>query len=221
VNEIIKEIEIYYKKYKNDENASHMKKYMRNKFDFLGINSIERKNILKEFKKNYGNFKIENFQNDAVDIWNLPEREFQYIYLDFLKSQKKNLKFEHLETLEYMILNKSWWDTVDLMASHLVGEIFKNNEEIINGYQKKWQNSGNIWLQRTLILFQLNYKENTNKDRLFKIIRDNLNTNEFFIDKAIGWALRQYSKTNKEDVREFIKNTNLSKLSVREGSKYL
>ena len=215
------ELEMYFKKNRDCELASHMEKYMRNKFKFLGINATKRRKISKKFIKEYGDFEIVNIKEDIVDIWNLKEREFQYIYLDFLKRKKKYLTVDDLVIIEYMIINKSWWDTVDMIASHLAGEIFKDNKDVIDKYQKKWQESGNIWLQRTLIIHQLNYKENTDKERLFQIIRNNLNTNEFFIDKAIGWALRQYSKTNKEEVREFINNTNLSKLSIKEGSKYI
>jgi|LGOV01.1.fsa_nt_gb 3-methyladenine DNA glycosylase AlkD len=217
----IVEFEMYFKKNRDYELALSMGKYMRNNFKFLGINATERRKISKKFIKEYGDFEIVNIKEDIVDIWNLEEREFQYIYLDFLKKKKKYLTVNDLLIIEYIITNKSWWDTVDMIASHLVGEIFKNNKDVIDKYQKKWQESGNIWLQRALIIYQLNYKENTDKERLFQIIRNNLNTNEFFIDKAIGWALRQYSKTNKEEVIKFIKNTNLSKLSVREGSKYI
>jgi 3-methyladenine DNA glycosylase AlkD len=120
-----------------------------------------------------------------------------------------------------MITNKSWWDTVDFIATKLVGTYLVLYPCERKNYVNKWINSGNIWLQRTAILFQLKYKEQTDFELLTYIIRQLNHTDEFFINKAIGWALREYSKTNPVKVKEFIDSVQLSNLSIKEGSKYL
>lgn len=211
----------YFRKYYNQENSKNMCAYMKNKFDFIGLMSKKRRDLVRVYKKSNDYFSLEDLHKDSKKIWSLNEREFQYIYLDFLKKHKKKLTEESIEVIEYLITNKSWWDTVDLIAAHLVGELFKKYPILIEKYHEKWQNSNNIWLQRSLILFQLKYKEDTDEVLLFQIINENLGSEEFFINKAIGWALREYSKTNKDVVAIFVKNAKLSNLSKREASKYL
>ena len=120
-----------------------------------------------------------------------------------------------------MIINKSWWDTIDFVSPKILGKYFEIYPEEIEKTIQKWLNSNNIWLQRSCLLFQLKYKNKLNKFLLKKIINSLSNSNEFFINKAIGWILREYGKTNKNWVINFIKETDLNKLSVREGLKYL
>lgn len=211
----------YFREHFNEENSKKMSAYLKNKFDFIGLKSKKRRDLVKIYKKDYDYFSLENLRSDSKKTWSLDEREFQYIYLDFLKKNKKRLTEDSIETIEYLITNKSWWDTVDLLATHLVGALFKRYPNLVGQYHEKWQNSNNIWLQRSLILFQLKYKEETNETLLFNSINENLDSKEFFINKAIGWALREYSKTNRDAVAIFVENTNLSSLSRREASKYL
>lgn len=211
----------YFRKNYNQEHSLKMAAYMKDQFDFLGLKAKERRSLAREYKNKNDYFLLEDIEQDAKEMWSLDEREFQYIYIDFLKKHKKKITEDSIETIEYLIINKSWWDTVDLIATHLVGELFKQYPHLIETYKKKWQDSNNIWLQRNLILFQLKYKEATDESLLFEIINENLGSDEFFINKAIGWALREYSKTNKAAVSSFVKNTNLSNLSKREASKYL
>jgi len=211
----------FFRVHYNEESSKKMSAYMKNKFEFIGLKSKKRRSLAKDYKNEYEYFSLEDIQQDAIEIWNLDEREFQYIYLDYLKKNKKKLTEDSIETIEYLIANKSWWDTVDLIATHLVGELFKQYPHFINRYREKWQDSNNIWLQRSLILFQLKYKEMTDEALLFEIINKNLGSEEFFINKAIGWVLREYSKTNRAAVETFVEKTNLSRLSKREASKYL
>jgi 3-methyladenine DNA glycosylase AlkD len=126
-----------------------------------------------------------------------------------------------IDKLESLLIKKSWWDSVDIMAESLVGSLCLLNPGLINSHVLKWNKNKNIWLVRTSILFQLKYKKDTDTQILTAVITTNSNTNEFFINKAIGWALREYSKTNQEWVKDFIDNHSLNKLSVREASKYL
>lgn len=204
---------------RNQEHAAAMKKYMKNLFPFLGIKSPERKKLSKTFIQEL--CAIEDFETHVLSLWDLPEREYQYVAVDFLVKKKKHLNESHLDLIESLIITKSWWDTVDLIASHLVGTIFSKSPEFIQSRGRVWINSDNIWLQRSMLLFQLKYKEKTDKELLFSIIRQTKHIEEFFIQKAIGWALREYSKTNPADVVRFIESQSLSNLARKEGLKHI
>lgn len=211
-------IKIYYEN-RNRENAEPMAKYMRNKFSFLGIRAAERKKLAKDFYKEHKkNGEIDwEFVNNCYE---LPEREFQYLAIGYLDRLKDLLTPKDMKSIENLIITKSWWDSIDPIAP-IVGYICLKYPEVKEDVISLWMNDENIWLKRASIIFQLKYKEKTDTEFLAKAILENANTEEFFVDKAIGWALREYSKTNKEWVREFIDKNTLSKLSVREGSKYI
>lgn len=200
--------------------APQMSAYMKIKFPFLGIQKPQRQKISKEFIKEAKKTKAVDW--DTVDrLWDLPEREFQYLAVDYLIALNDYIKPEDIARIEKLITTKSWWDTVDAIASVIVGQMCKNHPQLIESHIKKWSESDNIWLKRTAILFQLKYKENTDVNLLSRIIKENSEEKEFFITKAIGWILREYSKTDKEWVREFIRNNALQPLSIREGIKYI
>jgi 3-methyladenine DNA glycosylase AlkD len=205
---------------RSEENSKPMAAYMKNKFPYLGLKKPERNNIQKVFIKDSKNKKSIDW-NFVFKCWVLPEREFQYLALDYLAAVKEHLVPEEIEKLQKLIVDKSWWDTVDMLAATLIGELCSKYPDLIHKYICSWSASENIWLNRTAILFQLKYGEKTDTELLEKIILQNKDTKEFFKNKAIGWILRQYSKTNKEWVKRFIGNNSLHPLSVREGSKYL
>lgn len=213
----MKIIELFYEN-KNDELSVPMAKYMKNKFPFLGIKTPERKELSKVFLKDRKKDKEVDWEF-IFHCFELPEREFQYLAISYMDTVKNIFTIKDMDNIEKLIKTKSWWDSVDSI-NPIVGHICLNHSEARERYVDKWIYSENIWLKRVSILFQLKYKERTDTEFLTKAILNNSETNEFFVDKAIGWALREYSKTNKEWVREFINNSNLSKLSVREGSKY-
>lgn len=213
-NNFIKKIEAL----GNVDKALQMSAYMRNQFKFLGITSPERREATKEYLKTLN----KELDWDFIDeCWANPYREFQYIACDYIKKMKKYLQVSDLERIKSLVVQKSWWDTVDNLVRP-VGFIVQQNPKI-SKLMLKWSIDDNFWIRRTAILHQLSQKEQTNKVLLDEIISNNFNQKEFFINKAIGWALREYSKTNPEWVKEFlIKNQeSLSSLSIREGSKYL
>ncbi|WP_195990193.1 DNA alkylation repair protein [Clostridium sp. D53t1_180928_C8] len=204
----------------NEENAIVMKAYLKGQFEFLGIKSPERKQLQKEFLSNINKKEPIN-KVWVLQLWNYEQREFQYLAIDYLIKMKNNLLEEHIDLIKILIVTKSWWDTVDLLASHLIGELCKKYPNLIDEYILRWAVSEDMWLRRTVILYQLKYKENVDTKILEYAICENKNDNEFFIRKAIGWSLREYSKINREWVKEFLENNKLSPLSIREASKYL
>ena len=205
---------------RNELLAESMSKYMQDKFRFLGVRGTTRTEIYKKYFPDARKTKIIDW--DFVEsCWNKEEREFQYVVVYYLKAMQKFLKREDISRLKYLIVTKSWWDTVDLLAKVIGSLVIR-----IEGYDQimlEWSKDSNIWLKRVAILYQLSLKEKVDKQILERILVDNLGDNEFFINKAIGWALRDYSKFNPEWVREFIeKNKNgIANLSIREASKYL
>ncbi|BCB06021.1 DNA alkylation repair protein [Bacillus sp. KH172YL63] len=207
------------KEHEHIENQGAMSAYLKDQFQFFGIKSPERKELLKVFLKEHGKPSIEECPSIVRDLWAQPERECQYVALALLDKQARYLTKEHLPLLEEMIVTKSWWDTIDHIASNHVGKIYQSEED--DAYLEKWIHSGNMWLNRTAILHQLKYKGNTDKDRLFRYILMHNKSKEFFIQKAIGWVLREYSKTDPESVKHFIETEELAPLSKREGLKHL
>ncbi len=205
---------------RDPQRAIGMAAYMKDQFSFLGIPRPERSTLQKDFiKRARRQGKVE--WQDVYRLWDLPEREFQYAALDYLVALKDKLQSADIYHLQTLIVLKSWWDTVDKLAASPVGSICLKHPEVVQNCLLPWADSDNIWLARTAILFQLKFKSKTDTDVLSSIIKPNSNSKEFFINKAIGWALREYSKTNREWVREFVDTHTLAPLSVREASKYL
>lgn len=196
-----------------------MAKYMRDQFPFLGIMTTRRKEISKEFLRAAKNEKgIDwNFVNKCWE----KEREFQYLALDYLWSKEKLLAPADIPSLKKLVLEQSWWDTIDSL-DRLFGNIALRFPEV-NKTLIAWSTDKNFWLRRIAIDHQLDRKDRTDTVLLEKIIVNNLGQTEFFINKAIGWSLREYSKTNPAWVREFLKkyDKKLAPLSKREASKYV
>ena len=215
VEELVKEL----KALANPDDAVAMKAYMKNKFEFLGVKTLARLKLTKAFFKQHTDSVIDwNFINEA---WKNPYRELQYTALDYLEIRKKLLTPSDLPRLKKQAQTKSWWDTIDFL-DRLVGSIiarFPETKEIIVA----WSCDEDIWLRRLAIDHQLLRKEKTDTKLLEKILVNNLGRTEFFINKAIGWALRDYSKTNPDWVKDFIERyrVEMAALSIREGSKYL
>ena len=205
---------------RNELLAESMSKYMQDKFRFLGVRGATRTEIYKKYFPDAR--KTKTIDWDFVEsCWNKEEREFQYVVVYYLKAMQKFLKREDISKLKYLIVTKSWWDTVDLLAKVIGSLVIR-----IEGYDQimlEWSKDSNIWLRRVAILYQLSLKDKVDEIILDKILVNNLGDSEFFINKAIGWALRDYSKYNPEWVREFIKKNknNMANLSIREASKYI
>lgn len=205
---------------KDPEKAKEMAKYMRNLFDFYGIQTPKRKELYKEFLK-------EEKKNKQVDWQFLDKcyednhREFQYLAFDYLLALNKFLSYEDIPKIRTYIQTKSWWDTIDFLHK-VIGDIGLRDPRV-DELMLEWSKDEDFWVRRVAIDHQLGRKEKMKPELLEEIIVNNLGSSEFFINKAIGWSLRDYSKTNPEWVRSFVDRHrgNMDKLSIREASKYI
>ena len=215
----VEELEKELKAVANPDDAVAMKAYMKNKFEFLGVKTPARRKLTKAFFKQQTDSVIDwDFINET---WSNSYRELQYAALDYLESRKKLLTPSDLPRLKKLAQTKSWWDTIDFL-DRLVGSIIARFPET-KATILSWSCDEDIWLRRLAIDHQLLRKEETDTELLEKILANNLGQTEFFINKAIGWALRDYSKTNPDWVKDFIERyrVEMAALSIREGSKYL
>jgi 3-methyladenine DNA glycosylase AlkD len=201
-------------------NAPVMERYMKNRFPFFGIHSPQRKEILKNHIQDCGYPAISGIETVVKLLWDSPQRELQYSAQEILSRKIYLDDPERINLIEFLIVSKSWWDTVDYIASNIAGPWFKKHPEAIIPVTGRWISSDNLWLKRSAILFQLKYKANTDEELLYEYISGLKNESDFFIRKAIGWALREYAKTNPLSVKIFVSNQKLSTLSIREALKH-
>ena len=215
--EYIAVLEQEFSRHANRQLAMQQEAYLRHQFRFFGISTQQRRALQKPFlQKSMLPPKTE--QHGLVKVlWNKNEREFHYfgqeLSIKYLKATEK----EDILLYEHMVANQSWWDTVDMIANKLMGNYFLLFPEERKEHIDKWLKSNNIWLQRSALLFQLKYKDKMDLDLLEHCIRHLLGSNEFFINKAIGWILREYSRTDANWVKKFVRETSLSPLSKREA----
>jgi 3-methyladenine DNA glycosylase AlkD len=201
--------------------AAPMKKYMRDQFEYLGIKTPKNVALQKGFFEEQGFPPLSELDPILRDLWSLPQREFQYVAVGLLGRFNKEIPAKFIRTIEYLLVTKSWWDTVDTISGGTLGVHFRRFPDVREKYLAKWRASDNFWLRRATLLFQLNYKKETDFDLLCEIIRENLGSKEFFINKAIGWSLRQYARVDPKAVTKFVKSTPLHPLSQREAMKHL
>jgi len=194
-----------------------MKAYMKNKFEYLGIKTPERRELSKPYLTKDTLPPVEQLWSITQEFWTLPEREYQYFAMGLCTKYLKFIEKDWISHYETLIINKSWWDTVDFIAATLVGHYFKTFPYQIPLITEKWMQSGNLWLQRSCLLFQLKYKEETDTNLLVSFIKPLADSKEFFIAKAIGWALREYAKSNSDWVLNFVQHNTLQPLSKREA----
>ena len=217
MQDYINALEQEFERLKNPIKAKQMKAYMKNKFEFYGINSPERNNAQRPFLVKQALPAKQNLEEIVKILWQKPQREFQYFSHALVLKYKNEFQEKDIDLFEFMIVNKSWWDSIDFIAPKLLGHYFKIFPKKRNEVVEKWLNSNNIWLQRSCIIFQLKYKTDTDNEFLSYVINKLLGSKEFFINKAIGWVLREYGKTNPDWVVSFCDKTELSKLSRREA----
>lgn len=205
---------------RDEENARHMAAYMRDRFKFYGLQTPVRREVYKDViarDKKSGIIDREFLEQ----CWADEHREFQYLVTDYLRAMQKFLTYEDVPFVEQFIRSKQWWDTIDGL-DRIVGSIaFRDTR--INELMLKWSVDNDFWVRRLAIDHQLLRKHDTDEELLEKILVNNFGSDEFFINKAIGWSLRDYYKTNPAWVRDFIAryHDRMKPLTLREASKYI
>jgi 3-methyladenine DNA glycosylase AlkD len=202
--------------------AEGMAAYMRDQFPFVGIKTPARRVIGRRIMAELDRPDDAELRAAAEACWAQREREFQYFACDYLSRHVDRLTPSAVRWSAVLLTTKPWWDTVDALASHVVGGVVRRHREQV-AVMDEWIDDRDIWLARTAILHQLGWKADTDADRLFDYARRRAGDTEFFIRKAIGWALREYSKTDGDAVERFVEDheAELSGLSRREALKVI
>lgn len=204
--------------HRNPVKSVEMKRYMLDQFAYLGIQQPLRKTLSAPFIKAAKYWDIADVLDAADKLWELEEREYQYIALELLYATRKLWDATCLPFFLKLVNRKPWWDTVDSIAPKLIGTclVGKKNPAIMI----KWAASPNLWRNRTALLFQLMYKSATDSRLLFSIIGQVKDKPDFFIQKAIGWSLRQYYRQDAPAVKRFIEKAGITGLAKREALKH-
>ncbi len=198
--------------------AAPMAKYMKDKFEYIGLPQPVRKSLAADFLKAAAKLDTTEILALTKALWKLKEREYQYTALDLLLKTKKKWDPDCLQIFLELVTRKSWWDTVDALATRMIGGYYAGQP--LPDTMVQWVASDNIWQNRTALLFQMHYKENTDTAFLSDAILRLREKNDFFIQKAIGWALRQYHRTNPAWVEAMVENAALRGIAKREALKH-
>jgi 3-methyladenine DNA glycosylase AlkD len=207
-----------YQQHADADRAVKMAGYMKDQFPFFGLSAATRRAAMASTKAAAKVATADEIVEFARLCWEQPEREFHYAGSDLLGWNVAKLGAGHLEDVEYLISTNSWWDTVDALASWSVGGLVAANPELTD-VMDEWIYSDNMWIARTAILHQLRYKTATDTERLFRYVEIRASDTEFFIRKALGWALRQYAHTDPDAISVFVADNEhkLSGLTKREA----
>ncbi|WP_327363355.1 DNA alkylation repair protein [Streptomyces sp. NBC_01296] len=202
--------------------ARSMAAYMKDVAPFLGIRTPLRRELSKAVTAHTPKPAEADVAALALRCWELPEREYHYFAVDYLRRHVRVCSSGFLPVVRQLIVTVPWWDTVDLLAAHAVGPLVAA-DPALTAVMDDWIGDEDLWLARTALLHQLRYRSATDTGRLFDYCRRQCGHPDFFIRKAIGWALREYAKTDPEAVRAFVaaERDALSPLSVREALKNL
>ena len=208
--------------HRDSARASAMSAYMRGNFPYFGIPSPERSALQREALAGLPKPSEAELAEAALALWKLPEREYQYAALSLLERYSRQLSPQFLPTARQLVQTKSWWDTVDTLAAKVVGAIVLRHPGL-RVEMDFWIEDEDFWVARVALLHQLRHRRETDSGRLFRYCETRATDTEFFIRKAIGWALREYSKVDANAVRGFVSghDETLSGLSKREALLWL
>jgi len=222
VEELLAAVTASYRAAADADRAAAQRAYMRDQFPYLGIATPERRRLSRDVLKGAARPTTADCAALALRCWELPEREFRYFAIDYLIANVRRCESGLLTTLRTLITTESWWDTIDPLASRVVGPLVATDSGLV-ATMDAWVRDENLWIARTAILHQLHFKAATDEQRLFKYCALRAGHPDFFIRKAIGWALREYAYTAPDAVRAFLERESgrLSPLSVREAAKHL
>ncbi|MBM7712139.1 DNA alkylation repair protein [Enterococcus xiangfangensis] len=202
------------------ENAGPMARYMKDHFSFCGVKKPQRALLERPYLKASLALPVPALIQEIFRNYRKPEREYQYYAIDLAQTNIARFSLTDLAALLPLLAEKSWWDSIDAWRKVYSTWVLAHPTELKQVYSFFYRHE-NFWYRRVAINLQLMFKEQTNTELLAQAIVADLTTDEFFIQKAIGWALRDYSKVNPDWVRNFMQQHSLSKLALREGSKYI
>lgn len=203
--------------------AHQMQAYMKTDMAFFGATSKQRKAIARDLRLNHPPRSGEEYAAQIADLWAQPWREAKYLALDLAIADKRFITLDRLYLYERMIREGAWWDFVDAIASHLVGRLLQDHREDMRPVLEAWIDDEDLWIRRAAILAHLGHKEDTDVDQLFDHCLRRSHETEFFMRKAIGWALRQYARVDPDAVRRFVDSNadRFSGLTRREALKHV
>jgi 3-methyladenine DNA glycosylase AlkD len=219
----IEGLENSFKAARQPERAKKVEAYMKDRFPFFGMETSERRRIQHPFLLRMQQINDRDIRWELIHrLYEKEEREFHYVAIDWLnKWTKKQFDIRDIDEMKWMICQHSWWDSVDTIASNALGKWAQVFPESIPDWTSEWREAESFWLQRSCLIFQLKYRNQTDVQLLESLIEQFKPNKEFFIQKAIGWSLRELSKHNAEAVRRILERQELKGLALREASKYL
>lgn len=202
-----------------------MRAYMKNQFEFLGVKTPARRAAVSKLIRAQRSAGVADLLRCARALWKLPEREYQYVAADLLACHVARLTPTHIPALLALVKKKSWWDTVDALAG-VIGRVVRSgcaDDREAQRLMDEALESPNLWTRRVAIIHQLGWRRETDSRRLFMYASTCSGEKDFFIRKAIGWALRDYARHAPAEVRAFLKanRTKLSPLTLREAGKHI
>jgi 3-methyladenine DNA glycosylase AlkD len=204
--------------------APAMAAYMRDQFAFLGVTSAGQQAAFREMTAGLARVVPEHVVTSAaLELWALPEREFQYVGCRLVNrhAASAGASIELIDTLRHLLTAKAWWDTVDTLATRAVGDVVRRHPEL-RSTMDAWLEGDEMWLTRSALLHMNRWKGAADQEWLFAACRRRAADKDFFIRKAIGWALREHSKVDAAAVVAFVEqHDELSGLSRREALMWL
>ncbi len=222
-NEMVRYVQGELAKLADPVKAAPMAAYMKTDMPFYGVPKPDRVSIAREIKSRFPPVDSDDFRDKVRALWELPRREEKYLAIGYAWTFRQHVVFAQIDLFERMITEGAWWDFVDELASPIVGKIVFEDRLMMKPVLEGWIEAKDMWLRRSAILCQNRHKGDTDQDMLFDFCLRRAHEKEFFIRKAIGWALREYARTRPDEVRTFLADhgDQLSGLSRREAAKHL
>lgn len=207
----------------NPEKAAGMQAYMKTDMPFYGVQKPARTAILRQLTREFPPRDRDEYEALAEALWELPHREEKYLAQGVAVAFDEFIVPASLPLYERFIVEGAWWDFVDETATHMIRELVLDRPDEVWPTVDQWNDADDMWLRRASIICQIGAKERTDTERLFAFCESRMHETEFFIRKAIGWALREYAKTDPEAVARFANQhqQSLSGLSFREATKHI
>jgi 3-methyladenine DNA glycosylase AlkD len=220
--ELLKRLDDRFAAARDPTRAAAMRAYMRDQFRYVGLPAPQLRAIERIVFAGLAAPTESDLREFTLACWQRPEREFQYVACDYLRTHVGVPEPSFMPIARQLITTRPWWDTVDALATRFVGGLVQRHPALVTTMDE-WSTEPDMWLVRTAILHQLHYGPATDTARLFGYCERQAGHRDFFVRKAIGWALRHYARTDPEAVRAFVEanRSHLSPLSVREATKHL